>query len=83
MRRQIENLKITPSATSAEEIKILESYVPQMWTEEQIKIEATSFVTGAGKPVTLGEVMKHFSTNHKGLVDNSIVSKVARELVTA
>lgn len=82
MRSQIESLKLTPSDTSNEEIAILESYLPKMMTEKEIRhIIFGLMIRSDIPPMNLGDIMKHFAANYKGLVDNKIVSKIATELL--
>lgn len=78
MRNQIESLKLTPSDTSNEEITILESYLPKMMTEEEIRnvIEGLMFRSDI-QIKSLGDIMKYFAANHKGLADNKTVSQWA------
>ncbi len=80
MRGQIESLKITPSDTSVEEMAILESYLPQLMTEEIIRAEITLLVSEDNS--NIGSIMKHFKDNYDGLYDGKIVSMVARELMS-
>ena len=80
MRTQIENLKtITNSTTSAEEISILESYLPTMMDEEHIRAFAQQCIRSGAS--NLGMIMKYFNENHKGKVDNKIVSQISKELL--
>lgn len=78
MRSQIENLKITPSVTSDKEIEILDSYLPSMMSEDEITLIIKSIKE---TNPNLGLIMKYFNSNHKGLVDNKLVSKVANLLL--
>lgn len=81
MRNQIESLKLTPSDTSNEEIAVLESYLPKMMTEEEIRKEIVYLYSNNFDGLTMKEVMQHFATNFKGLADNKIVSQIAKEYV--
>lgn len=80
MRNQIESLKLTPSDTSNEEIKVLEAYLPKMMDEEEIKVELRFLKSGAVK-LDMPTIMKHFSANFKGKVDNKVVSQLAKEFI--
>lgn len=78
MRNQIESLKLTPSDTSNEEIAVLESYLPKMMTEEEIRNVIEGLMIRSDVQITnLGDVMKYFAANHKGLADNKTVSQWA------
>lgn len=78
MRNQIESLKLTPSDTSNEEIAVLESYLPKMMTEEEIRNVIEGLMIRSDVQITnLGDVMKYFATHHKGLADNKTVSQWA------
>ena len=53
--------------------KIIEKYLPQMMSEEEIKLEITKL-----EDKSIPSVMKHFKANYAGKVDMSMVNKIAR-----
>lgn len=79
MRTQVENLKITPSETSGAEIAVLESYLPKLMNDEQIREKIGELISGGES--TIPAIMKHFSQHYKGLVDNKRVNEIAKEVL--
>ena len=63
---------------SADEIKrqkeIIEKYLPQMMSEEEIRVEILKL-----EDKKIPNVMKHFKANFNGLCDMGLVSKIAKE----
>ena len=63
---------------SADEIKrqkeIIEKYLPQMMSEEEIRAEILKL-----EDKKIPNVMKHFKANFNGLCDMGLVSKIAKE----
>lgn len=55
--------------------KTLQEYLPKQLSEGEIKAEIAKL-----EDRNLPNIMKHFKTNFAGLVDMSLVSKIAREL---
>lgn len=55
--------------------QIIEKYLPQMMTEEEIKAVILSL-----EDKTIPSVMKHFKMNYAGKVDMGVVNKVARSI---
>lgn len=53
---------------------ILEAYLPKQLSEDEIRQIISSL-----EDKTIPSVMKHFKANYQGQVDNSLVSKIARE----
>ena len=54
--------------------KIIEKYLPQMMSEEEIKAEIVKL-----EDKSIPSVMKHFKANFAGKVDMGLVNKIARE----
>ena len=63
---------------SADEIKrqkeIIEKYLPQMMSEEEIRAEILKL-----EDKKIPNVMRHFKANFNGLCDMGLVSKIAKE----
>lgn len=57
------------------QILILSDYLPKMLTEAEITKEINSLADKS-----MPNIMKHFKTNFAGMVDMSLVSKVARNI---
>jgi uncharacterized protein len=60
---------------------ILEVYLPEQLSEEELSsvVDEAITATGASGPKEVGKVMAHVMGKHKGRVDGSAVSKLARE----
>ncbi|MBN1179361.1 MAG: GatB/YqeY domain-containing protein [Anaerolineae bacterium] len=65
------------------ELAILESYLPQMLTREDITEKARAVIeqVGASGPKDLGAVMRELMTQVKGRADGQLVNQVVRELL--
>lgn len=70
-------------AESEDEIRILEEYLPQPLTEDEIKILAKEAIAevGASTPQEMGKVMKILMPRVKGRAEGSLVSETVRELL--
>lgn len=53
---------------------ILEAYLPKQLSEDEIRA-----IINTLEDKSIPSVMKHFKANYQGQVDNSLVSKIARE----
>jgi hypothetical protein len=60
---------------------ILEAYLPEQLSEEELVrvVEEAIAATGASGPKGVGKVMAHVMGKHRGRVDGSTVSQLARE----
>ncbi len=69
----------------AEEIEVIEKYLPQMMGEDEIKagIQAIIVQVGAKGPGDLGKVMGTASKNFAGKADNKLVSQLVKDLLSA
>ena len=56
------------------QMEILNKYLPKQLSEDEIRKIIESL-----EDKTIPSVMKHFKANYQGQVDNSLVSKIARE----
>lgn len=67
------------------ELAVLESYLPQQASREEIEEAARKFVaeTGASGPRDIGKVMPLIMAEFKGRADGRIVSEVVRSLLGA
>lgn len=66
------------------ELAILQSYLPQQLTEEEIETEARQVIAEveASGPKDLGKVMKPLMARLKGQADGRLVNQVVRELLS-
>ena len=65
------------------ELVILEAYLPQQLTREEIEVQARKVVAevGASDPRDIGKVMKPLMACLKGRADGRLVNQVVRELL--
>ncbi len=66
------------------ELQVIENYLPQMMTEDQVRTMAESVIVelGATDMKDMGRVMAQLMPQLKGKADGGTVSGVARELLT-
>jgi len=67
-----------------EELEVIESFLPEQMSEEEIKAEVRKIIdqTGASQTSDLGKVMGQATKILKGKADNKIVARVAREMLS-
>lgn len=60
---------------------ILEAYLPEQLSDDELAkvVDEAIAATGASNPKEVGKVMAHVMGKHKGRVDGSTVSRLARE----
>jgi uncharacterized protein YqeY len=65
------------------ELAILQTYLPQQLTREEIETEARQVIAevGAGSPRDMGKVMKPLMARLRGRADGKEVNQVVRELL--
>jgi len=65
------------------EIKILQAYLPEQLSEEEVRKLARKVIekTGAREMKDMGKVMKELMPEVKNRADNDLVSKIVRELL--
>jgi len=77
LTEEAENYAKVGNSTQVEEInnqkKILEVYLPQMMSEEEIR----NIIAGL-EDKSMPSIMKHFKANFAGKVDMQLVNKIAR-----
>lgn len=66
-----------------DEIKILETYMPEQMNEDQVKVVVQEVLdqTGASGPTDFGKVMGATMGKLKGQADGALVGKVVKELL--
>ena len=66
------------------ELEILEKYLPEQLSEEEIKklVKEAIEKVGASEPKDMGKVMSELMPQVKGKADGSQVSKIVKELLT-
>jgi uncharacterized protein YqeY len=65
------------------ELAILQAYLPQQLTREQIEAEAREVIeeVGASSPRDMGKVMKPLMARLRGRADGKLINQVVRELL--
>ncbi len=65
------------------EIKVLETFLPQQLTEDELTAIAKAVINqvGANSPADMGKVMKMLLPQIKGQAPNELVSKIVRQLL--
>lgn len=83
IRKTIKNLETINNEQSKQEIEILNSFIPALMTEEQVKTNVSSIITeiGASGMKDMGKVMGAFKVRFDGQADNNVVSKFVKELL--
>jgi len=69
------------AAKEEKELQMLQAYLPQQMSEEEITnlVEEAITQTGASSPQDMGKVMGALMPKTKGKADGAIVSKIVRE----
>ena len=65
------------------ELKVIEAYLPQLMSEEEIRAVAQQVIeqVGATSPRDMGKVMKPLMAQLKGKADGRLVNQIVRELL--
>ena len=66
-------------------LAIIEGYLPQQMSEDEVRAEAAATIAelGATNPKAMGQVMNALMGKLKGQADGKLVSKVVRELLVS
>lgn len=70
--------------TEVFQANIIETYLPKMLSEDEIKAELTKIIasSGASSPADMGKVMGLANKTFAGKADNKIVSQLVKELLS-
>jgi uncharacterized protein YqeY len=65
------------------EITILEAYLPQQMTTDEVQEQAASFIARnkLDSPREMGRVMGHFKQNYEGTYDGKALSGIVKQLL--
>ena len=79
IKKTVDGLEETKSEGYAEQIKVLDVFLPSQLSEEEIGTIITELIAekGFSGKKDLGLVMRHFKENLGGQYDGKVVSKVA------
>ncbi len=71
------------AAKEEAEIAVLEKYLPQQMTEDEIRVRARAVIAelGVTDQKGMGPVMKRLTADLRGQADGAVVSRVVRELL--
>jgi hypothetical protein len=71
------------AAQEADEIQVLEVYLPPQMDEAAVRERARAVIAelGAGGPKDMGPVMKRLSAELRGLADGQMVNRIVRDLL--
>lgn len=82
IKKFIKNAQVTGTDAAQAEIAVLETYLPQQLTEDEIKTIIKGLKGNPGEDLimepTLGNIMNYFKNMYPGQFDGSLVSKLAR-----
>lgn len=80
--KEVVDLSGTPE--SIKELSIVDSYLPQQMSEEEIRTAVEQVISeiGAKSPAEMGKVMGGFNSKFAGKADGKIVSNIVKELLT-
>jgi uncharacterized protein YqeY len=89
LKKTVKSLKETnasfPSAQTAEELFIAESYLPKQMSEEEVKVAVDEIIASMKTTLTakeMGKVMGQFNSKYAGLADGKLVSQVVKDALT-
>jgi uncharacterized protein YqeY len=89
IKKTVKSLKETnasfPTAQTAEELFIAESYLPKQMSESEIKFAVDEIIASMKTTLTqkeMGKVMGQFNAKYAGMADGSVVSKVVKEALS-
>lgn len=70
--------------TEAEEIAIIEKFLPKQMSEEEVKAALTAIITevGASSPADMGKVMGVATKQLAGKADGKVISGLVKELLS-
>lgn len=76
-----EVLEKTDSAEAKEELAVVDSYLPQQMSEQEVRTAIAEIIseTGAKTPADMGKVMSGFKAKHDGKADGKLVSIIVKE----
>ena len=78
LRKMEKSLKQTNNEQSLNELKYLESYLPKLMDEDQIRIIILNYK--ADGLTQMGQIMGKFNKEYYGLADNQLVSTIVAEV---
>ena len=78
VRKMEKSLKQTNTEESLGELKYLKPYLPNLMSEDQIKVIIINYK--ANGLTQMGQIMGQFNKEYKGLADNKLVSTIISKL---
>ena len=77
LRKMEKSLKQTNTSESLGELEYLNPYLPQLMSEDQIRVIVLGYK--ASGLTNVGQIMGQFNKEYKGLADNKLVSTIVAE----
>lgn len=77
LRKMEKSLKQTNTSESLKELEYIKPYLPQMMSEGLIREKVITYKNSG--LTNIGQIMGEFNKHYKGLADNNLVSKIAKE----
>lgn len=73
------------AAKEEREIEVLATYLPPEIGEEELRASVTAIVADLGLegPSAIGQVMREMMSRYKGRADGGVISRIARETLSA
>lgn len=77
----LEVVEKTGSEEAKEELAVVDAYLPQQMSEEEVRVAITQIIseTGAKTPAEMGKVMGGFKAKYDGKADGKLVSTIVKE----
>jgi uncharacterized protein YqeY len=79
IKKMEKSLVQTNTDESKKELEYIKPYLPELMSEEKIKEIITQYI-GEGLD-NIGKIMGKFNKEYRGKADNSLVSKISKELL--
>ena len=76
-----EVLEKTDSPEAKEELSVVDSYLPQQMSEDEVRLAVAEVIseTGAKTPAEMGKVMSGFKAKYDGKADGKLVSTIVKD----
>jgi uncharacterized protein YqeY len=74
------SLTQTNTEQSLKELDYIKPYLPQMMSESLVREKVKTYINSGLS--NMGQIMGEFNKNYKGLVDNKMLSEIAKEYLS-
>lgn len=79
LRKMEKSLKLTNTPESLGELEFLNPYLPQLMSEDRIREIIGGYKSDG--VTNVGQIMGAFNKDYKGKADNSVVSRIVKEVL--